>query len=66
MKRYLGILTLLVLLAGSAWAATQHSALTPVKATVKASHHRDKRVQRHHAHKAGKHHAPKHPHHHAA
>jgi hypothetical protein len=66
MKRSLAMLTLLVLLAGSALAATPHSALTPVKATMKASHHRDKRFQRHRAHKAGKHHAPKHPHHHAA
>jgi hypothetical protein len=58
MKRYLSVMLLCLLSTAFALAATPHAALTPAK----WGHHRDPRVQRHHAHKAGKHHTPKRSH----
>jgi hypothetical protein len=55
MKRLLALLLTLVLFSSFGWAGPSPASLVPVKAT----HHRDKRVQRHRAHKAGKHHTPK-------
>ena len=52
MRRYLSVLMLGILSSAFAIAAPT---LTPVKAT----HHRDSRVQRHRAHKAPKHKTPR-------
>jgi len=62
MRRCFLVLTLCILSSAFALAATPHATFTPAK----WGHHRDPRVQRHHAHKAGKHHTPKRPHHHGA
>jgi hypothetical protein len=55
MKRCFSVLMLCILSSAFAVAAPPRATFTPVKAT----HHRDPRVQRHRAHKAGKHHIPK-------
>jgi hypothetical protein len=57
MRRCFSVFVLCVFSSLVAWAAPQ-ATLTPVK----WGHHRDPRVQRHHAHKATKHHAPKRAH----
>jgi hypothetical protein len=54
MKRCWSVLMLCMLSTGIALADRPSASLTSVKAT----HHRDKRVHRHRAHKTGKHHTP--------
>ncbi len=57
MKQFFLVVTLCLAALGFAVAATPQATLIPVR------HHRDPRVQKHHAHKATKHHTPKRPHH---
>jgi hypothetical protein len=55
MRRCFSVLLLCLLFTAFAMASTSR----PTPTQVKWGQHRDKRVQRHHAHKAGKHNTPK-------